>query len=46
MIITRDYLGPEKNIEKCMSDEVIDVICGFDNPRRYGSDTRWKMACY
>ena len=32
MIITRDYLGPEKNIEKCMSDEVIDVICGFDNP--------------
>ena len=32
LIITRDYLGPEKNIEKCMSDEVIDVICGFDNP--------------
>ena len=32
LIISRDYLGPEKNIEVCQSDEVIDVFCGFKNP--------------
>lgn len=32
VIISRDYLGPEKNIEVCQSDEIIDVVCGFKNP--------------
>ena len=32
LIISRDYLGPEKNIEVCQSDEVIDVFCGLKNP--------------
>ena len=31
-IVSTDYIGPQKNINECKSDNVISVICGFSNP--------------
>ena len=31
LIITTDYIGPQKDISNCESDGQIQVICGFDN---------------
>ena len=30
--VTTDYIGPQKNISECKSDEIISVICGVSNP--------------
>ena len=30
--VTTDYIGPQKNISECKSDDVISVICGVSNP--------------
>ena len=32
LIVSNDYLGPQKDISKCESDESMTVICGFQNP--------------
>ena len=31
MVITTDYIGPQKDISNCESDKQIQVICGFKN---------------
>lgn len=31
-VISTDYIGPQKDISKCESDDLIKVICGFSNP--------------
>ncbi len=31
LIITTDYIGPQKDISNCESDKQIQVICGFKN---------------
>ena len=31
-VISTDYIGPQKDISKCESDNLIKVICGFSNP--------------
>ena len=31
MVITTDYIGPQKDISNCESDDQIEVICGFNN---------------
>ena len=30
--VTTDYIGPQKNISECKSDDAISVICGVSNP--------------
>ena len=30
--VTTDYIGPQKNISECISDDAISVICGVSNP--------------
>ena len=30
--VTTDYIGPQKNISECESDDAISVICGVSNP--------------
>jgi hypothetical protein len=32
IIISRDYLGPIKDIEECISDDYVNVVCNFHNP--------------
>ena len=31
-VVSTDYIGPQKDISKCESDDRIKVICGFSNP--------------
>ena len=31
IIVSTDYIGPQKDISNCESDDQIQVICGFDN---------------
>jgi DNA-binding beta-propeller fold protein YncE len=30
--VSTDYIGPQKNISECKSDDAISVICGVSNP--------------
>ena len=32
IIISNDYIGPQKDISECISDRNIEIICGFKNP--------------
>ena len=32
VLVSRDYMGPIKNIDECQSDESISLYCGFQNP--------------
>ena len=32
LMVSRDYVGPIKNIDECQSDESISLYCGFKNP--------------
>ena len=32
MVLSSDYIGPQKDISSCESDIDISVICGFNNP--------------
>ena len=32
LIVSSDYIGPQKDISSCDSDKDIKVICGFSNP--------------
>jgi hypothetical protein len=32
LMVSRDYMGPVKNIDQCQSDESISLYCGFNNP--------------
>ena len=31
-MVSRDYLGPVKNIDDCVSDQLITIYCEFTNP--------------
>ena len=31
-IVITDYVGPQKDIEICKSDDIVNLICGFKNP--------------
>ena len=32
LMVSRDYMGPVKNIDQCQSDKSISLYCGFNNP--------------
>ena len=32
LMVSRDYLGPVKNIDDCVSDQLITIYCEFTNP--------------
>ena len=32
LLLSTDYLGPQKDIAECVSDERINVLCGYQNP--------------
>ena len=31
-VVITDYIGPQKDISSCQSDQYVDLICGFKNP--------------
>ena len=31
-VLITDYIGPQKDISSCQSDQYVDLICGFKNP--------------